>query len=130
MSQPNISRVIVDQKEDWDRVRGNADATLTACVEARLATLPGGATGEVARRVRPLLEKRVEAVRAQMWEIIKPNLSVNGMDYEVFAEGTSNLPRVPTDYPGLAVSQTRGFAGRKQRFSLLLNMHIILTASH
>lgn len=94
-----LSRVTVEREADWLRVQANTDAALTSAVEARLAALPGGVRGEAARRIRPKLEEQVELVgvrsaslcspaqvRTRMWKLTKPNLRVNGFNYEDFVE--------------------------------------------
>ncbi|KAL1412381.1 hypothetical protein Q8F55_000126 [Vanrija albida] len=85
---PPLSRVTVEREADWLRVQGNTDAALTAALEARLAALPGGARGDTARRLRPKLEEQLELVRERMWKLTKPNLRVNGFNYEDFVETT------------------------------------------
>lgn len=86
MQSELVPRVTVENESDWLRVQGNVDAALNAALETRLAALPGGPRGDAAKRVRPALEERMKALRERMWEMAKPNLRVNGFNYEDFVE--------------------------------------------
>ncbi|RSH78215.1 uncharacterized protein EHS24_002676 [Apiotrichum porosum] len=88
MQNELLPRIIVEREADWIRVQGNSDAALQSALEARLSALPGGSKGDAARRVRPALEERLKALQARMWEMAKPNLRVNGFNYEDFVETT------------------------------------------
>lgn len=81
-----LPRVTVERETSWLRVQANADAALSQALEARLSTLPGGSRGKTAARVRPALEAQLDAVRQRMWELSKPNLRVNGFNYEDYVE--------------------------------------------
>lgn len=89
----DIERVTVEQEADWLRVQTNANAALSASLEARLATLQGGKNGEMAKRLRPVLEERLKVVQERMWEMTKPNLRVNGFNYEDFVESEYGATR-------------------------------------
>lgn len=93
MQNELLSRIIVEREADWIRVQGNSDAALQSALEARLSALPGGSKGDAARRVRPALEERLKALQARMWEMAKPNLRVNGFNYEDFVESESTQGR-------------------------------------
>jgi hypothetical protein len=83
MQDPDqIPRITVERQADWLRVQENANAALSQSLEDRLRTLPP----DEAQRLRPKLEAELNAVREQMWEMAKPNLRVNGFNYEEYVE--------------------------------------------
>lgn len=81
-----LPRIIIEKEEPWLRVQENVNRALAEALEARLAALPGGAQGEQAKKLRPALEQHLASVRQRMWEMTKPNLRVNGFNYEDFVE--------------------------------------------
>lgn len=84
--EPPLPRIIVEREEPWLRVQANVDRALGDALEARLAALPGGSRGEQAKKLRPTLETHLAAIRQRMWDMTKPNLRVNGFNYEDFVE--------------------------------------------
>ncbi|BEJ13543.1 hypothetical protein CspHIS471_0307170 [Cutaneotrichosporon sp. HIS471] len=82
--QDQIPRVTVERQVDWLRVQENVNASLKQSLEDRLRTLPP----DQARRLRPKLEVELNAIRDRMWEMTKPNLRVNGFNYEEYVETT------------------------------------------
>ncbi|EJT49945.1 hypothetical protein A1Q1_00958 [Trichosporon asahii var. asahii CBS 2479] len=83
-----LPRIIIEKEEPWLRVQENVNRALADALEVRLSSLPGGAKGEQAKKLRPSLEQHLESVRRRMWEMTKPNLRVNGFNYEDFVETT------------------------------------------
>lgn len=83
--QDLVPRITVERQVDWLRVQDHVNVELTQSLEERLRTLPPDAQA----RLRPLLEKELEAVRERMWEMAKYNLRVNGFNYEEFVESAS-----------------------------------------
>jgi hypothetical protein len=59
---PSIQRINVDAEAEWMKIRGNIERAMTEGMEARLGTLPGGATGAAARAVRKEVEARLGRV--------------------------------------------------------------------
>lgn len=84
--EQQLPRIIIEKEEPWLRVQENVNRALAEALEAKLSTLPGGSRGEQAKKLRPLLEKNLAGVRERMWEMTKPNLRVNGFNYEDFVE--------------------------------------------
>lgn len=81
-----LPRITIEKEEPWLRVQENVNQALADAIEVRLASLPGGAQGEQATKLRPALEQHLASVRQRMWEMTKPNLRVNGFNYEDFVE--------------------------------------------
>lgn len=77
-----VPRITVERQVDWHRVQENANAALTQSLEDRLRTLPA----DEAQRLRPKLEAELDAIRQRMWDMAKPNLRVNGFNYEEYVE--------------------------------------------
>lgn len=100
MNDATISRITVEQETDWLRVQDNFVKGLQASMEARLSSLPEGKDGPAAKAVRKELEYRLKMVRLQScsppgltkqvteetFRLAKPNLRVNGQDYEKYVE--------------------------------------------
>lgn len=84
--EQQLPRIIVEKEDAWLRVQGNLNRALDDALESRLSSLPGGSRGEQAKKLRPVLEQQMNAVRQRMWEMTKPNLRVNGFNYEDFVE--------------------------------------------
>ncbi|CAK9783291.1 hypothetical protein CC85DRAFT_282035 [Cutaneotrichosporon oleaginosum] len=82
--QDQVPRITVERQVEWLRVQENANAALSQSLEDRLSTLPP----IEARRLRPKLEAELNAIRDRMWEMAKPNLRVNGFNYEEYVETT------------------------------------------
>lgn len=88
MENENLNtRVTVDREEEWLQVQANADQQMAEALDATLAALPGGAKGPTALRMRPKIEAELKRVRERMWELAKPNLRVNGIDYDKYFAG-------------------------------------------
>lgn len=81
-----LPRIIIEKEEPWLRVQENVNRALADALEVRLSSLPGGAKGEQAKKLRPSLEQHLASIRNRMWEMTKPNLRVNGFNYEDFVE--------------------------------------------
>ena len=62
MSDPELSRIVVESEPGWLRIKDNVDKAIRAATEARLASLPGGKDGDAARRVRREVEARIAKV--------------------------------------------------------------------
>jgi len=106
MDEPQ--RIAIETEAGWLRIRDNVERGMTASMEMRLASLPGGKDGEASRRVRKEVEARMDKVgrsvcgsraradaqiRASMWDIASHNLRVNGHDYDKFVQGeAARLP--------------------------------------
>ena len=106
MDEPQ--RIAIETESGWLRIRDNVERGMTASMEMRLASLPGGKDGEASRRVRKEVEARMDKVgcsvcgsraradaqiRASMWDIASHNLRVNGHDYDKFVQGeAARLP--------------------------------------
>lgn len=83
MQQEELTpRITVEREVDWLRVKDKVNKELTQSLEDRIRTLPPDAQA----RLRPQLEKEMEAIRERMWEMTKPNLRVNGFNYEEYVE--------------------------------------------
>ncbi|ORX40546.1 hypothetical protein BD324DRAFT_606441 [Kockovaella imperatae] len=83
-----ITRISVETESDWLRVKANVERSLDQSLEARLAALPGGKTGEASRAVRKEAERRLARIKEELWRMTKSNISVNGHNYEDFVEAT------------------------------------------
>lgn len=60
--EPTIQRINVDAEAEWLKIRGNIERAMMETMEARLGTMPGGATGSAARAVRREVEARLGRV--------------------------------------------------------------------
>ncbi|KAI9634144.1 uncharacterized protein MKK02DRAFT_38816 [Dioszegia hungarica] len=86
--EPTIQRINVDAEAEWLKIRGNIERAMMETMEARLGTMPGGATGSAARAVRREVEARLGRIREDMFNLAKPNVRINGQAYETFIEAT------------------------------------------
>lgn len=62
MSDPELSRIVIEKEAGWLRIKDNVDKATGQAMEGRLASLPGGKDGDAARRVRKEVEARISKV--------------------------------------------------------------------
>ncbi|KAK8853261.1 hypothetical protein IAR55_003963 [Kwoniella newhampshirensis] len=94
MSEPALSRIIIDQEPDWVKVKNNVSQAIVSVMETRLATMPGGKDGGAAKGIRTEIEARLGKIRERMFEMSAYNLQVNGQNYEDFVDATEGFDEV------------------------------------
>ncbi|KAK4685525.1 hypothetical protein P7C73_g4624, partial [Tremellales sp. Uapishka_1] len=98
MADKPISRITIDTENAWKTIKDNVTKSMEISMETRLASLPGGKDGEMARRLRPELEARLHNVSSPlstlMFELSHSNLRVNGHNYENFVDATEPFDEI------------------------------------